>query len=416
MCRQPLDMGLRMLTPPGRGGEGGAWRRAPQAGSLGMTEKWRWKARRTRVPGSGLHTDGRMLHCVEPRRTTRTGSRETTGKSSQAPVAQHRWVRTRRACENSDRRTWPGRSGDHIRSRKKSCVMPFERKKAAGQSRQTSMQLLWHTQWGWSANSFQKDCGGRSRRDNDWKRSPHKSGAVLRHCRSWHTRRIQSWSGVWWDSRYFQRCWASQSARRPASASTGWGFWQERRNSMTAKSTGLGLPVLFQEWPSNGCSSAPGLRKDAGTSTSSSGWSLRTKCKTSWKTYCLDPSGRISDGMHGDAWDQRPCTRLGESSQASKHGSGGGAQGRQWPTSIAHTQGASDTCSRHLPPRVTSRGNHGLRERQPGDARHSGHLRPTISLRGTPRRATLGIPHALGHPRTAPHLGRPTAGGVRGDT
>ena len=64
---------------------------------------------------------------------------------------------------------------------------------------------------------------------------------------------------------------------------------------------------------------------------------------------------------------------------------------------------------------VTSRGNRGLRERQPGDARNCGHLRPTISLRGTPRRATLGIPHALGHPRTAPPLGRPTAGGVRGD-
>ena len=28
---------------------------------------------------------------------------------------------------------------------------------------------------------------------------------------------------------------------------------------MTAKSTGLGLPVRFQEWPSNGCSSAPGF-------------------------------------------------------------------------------------------------------------------------------------------------------------
>ena len=80
-------------------------------------------------------------------------------------------------------------------------------------------------------------------------------------------------------------------------------------------------------------------------------------------------------------------------------------------------QGTSDTRSRHLPPPpVTSRGNHGLRERQPGDARNSGHLRPTISLMGTPRRGTLGIPHALDHPRTAPHLGRPTAGGVRGDT
>ena len=67
------------------------------------------------------------------------------------------------------------------------------------------------------------------------------------------------------------------------------------------------------------------------------------------------------------------------------------------------------------PPPVTSRGNHGLRERQPGDAWNFGPLRPTIYLRGTPRRATLGIPHALGHLWTAPHLGRPTAGGVRGD-
>ena len=33
---------------------------------------------------------------------------------------------------------------------------------------------------------------------------------------------------------------------------------------MTAKSTGLGLPVRFQEWLSNGCTSAPGLRTDVG--------------------------------------------------------------------------------------------------------------------------------------------------------
>ena len=45
------------------------------------------------------------------------------------------------------------------------------------------------------------------------------------------------------------------------------------------------------------------------------------------------PPKWMSHGMHGDAWDQRPCTRLGASSQASRHGSGGGAQGRQWPTS-----------------------------------------------------------------------------------
>ena len=200
-----------------------------------------------------------------------------------------------------------------------------------------------------------------------------------------------------------------------AMAYTMGGFWQERRSSMTAKSTRFGLPVRFQDWPSNGCNSARGLHKGAGTSTSSSGWSLRTNCKMSWQTSCVDPSGRTSDGMRGDAWSQRPCTRLGASSLASRRGSGGGAQGRQWPTSTARTQGASGTRSRHLPPPVTSRGSHGLREQQPGDARNSGHLRPTISLRGTLRRATLEIPHALGHPRTAPHLGRPMAGGVRGD-
>ena len=66
-------------------------------------------------------------------------------------------------------------------------------------------------------------------------------------------------------------------------------------------------------------------------------------------------------------------------------------------------------------PPVTSRGSHGLREQQPGDVRNSGLLRPTISLGGTPHRATLEIPRALDHPRTAPHLGRPMAGGVRGD-
>ena len=184
---------------------------------------------------------------------------------------------------------------------------------------------------------------------------------------------------------------------------------------MTAKSTGLGLPVRFPEWPSNGCSSAPGLRKGAGTSTSSSGWSLRTSCKMSWQPSCVDPSGRTSDGMRGDAWVQRPCTRLEARSLASRRGSDGGAQGRQWPISTARTQGASGTHSRHLPPPITSRGSHGLREQQPCDVQNSGHLRPTISLRGTLQRATLEIPRALGHPRTAPHLGRPMAGGVRGD-
>ena len=281
------------------------------------------------------------------------GSWEATGKSSQALVARHRWVRTRRECEGSDRRIWPGRSGDHTRWWSKSCVMPFEREKAAAQSEQSSMQRPWHTPWGWSANRFQKGCRRHSRRHNDWKKSPHRSGAVLTLCRSWHTKRIQSWSGVWWDSRYFQRCWAAESARPPASASTGWGFWQERRNSMTAKSTGLGLPIRFQEWPSNGCSSAPGLRKGAGTSTSSSNWSLKTNCKMSWQTFCVDPSGRTSDGMHGDAWVHgpwRPCTRLEARSLASRRGSGGGAQGRQWPISTARTQGASGTRSRHLPP------------------------------------------------------------------
>ena len=34
-----------------------------------------------------INTDGHMLHCVEPRRTTRTGSWEATGKFLQAPAA-----------------------------------------------------------------------------------------------------------------------------------------------------------------------------------------------------------------------------------------------------------------------------------------------------------------------------------------
>ena len=67
------------------------------------------------------------------------------------------------------------------------------------------------------------------------------------------------------------------------------------------------------------------------------------------------------------------------------------------------------------PPPVTSRGSHGLRERQPSGVRSSGPLRSTISLRGTPQRATLEIPRALGHPQIAPHLGRPMAGGERED-
>ena len=130
------------------------------------------------------------------------------------------------------------------------------------------------------------------------------------------------------------------------------GFWQGRRGSMTAKSTGLGLPVRFQEWPSNGCSSAPGLHKDAGTSTSSSDWSLRTNCSVSWRPFCVDQSGRTSGGMHGGAWAQRPCTRLEARSLASRRGSGGGAQERQWPTSTARTQGASGTHSQRLPPQL----------------------------------------------------------------
>ena len=247
---------------------------------------------------------------------------------------------------------WPGRSGGHTRSWSKSCVMPFEREKAAVRSKQSSMRRPWHTPWGWSASRSQNDFGRHSRQHSGWKRSQHRSGAVLRLCRSWHTKRIQNWSGVWWDSRYFQRCWASESARRPASASTGWGFWQGRRSSMTAKSTGLGLPVRFQEWPSNGCSSSPGLHKDAGTSTSSSDWSLRTNCSMSGRPFCVDPSGRTSGGMHGGAWAQRPCTRMGARSLASRRGSGGGAQERQWPTSTARTQGASGTHSQTYPPQL----------------------------------------------------------------
>ena len=112
---------------------------------------------------------------------------------------------------------------------------------------------------------------------------------------------------------------------------------------------------------------------------------------------------------HVQGWGQAPKHQ--GMVRVEEHKDGNGLH--QLPAPRAHptpVQGAYPP-----PPPVTSRGNHGLRERQPGDARNSGHLRPTISLRGTPQRATLGIPHALGHPRTAPHLGRPTAGGVRGD-
>ena len=59
---------------------------------------------------------------------------------------------------------------------------------------------------------------------------------------------------------------------------------------------------------------------------------------------------KATDGMHGDAWAQRPCTRLEAKSLASRRGSGGGTQGPQWPTSTARTQGASGTHSRRLPP------------------------------------------------------------------
>ena len=67
-------------------------------------------------------------------------------------------------------------------------------------------------------------------------------------------------------------------------------------------------------------------------------------------TLLRGSKGRISGGMHGDAWAQRPCTRLEARSLASRRGSGGGAQGWQWPTSTAHTQGASGTHSRRLTP------------------------------------------------------------------
>ena len=134
---------------PRKGGEGGARRRTPQTGSFGMKEKWRGRVKTTRSPGNGRHTDGYMPHCVEPRRTARMGSWEATGKSSQTSIARHRWVRTRRECDDSDRRIWPGRSGDHTRSWSKSCVMPFEREKAAARSKQSSTRRPWHTPWGW---------------------------------------------------------------------------------------------------------------------------------------------------------------------------------------------------------------------------------------------------------------------------
>ena len=122
-------MGLRELTSPGRGGRGGAWWRTAQTGSFGMQVKWRGRAKTTTSPGNGRPTDGHMPHCVEPRRTTRMGSRKATGKSSQTHVARHRWARTRQECDDSDRHIWLGRSGDHTRSWSKSCVMPFERGK-----------------------------------------------------------------------------------------------------------------------------------------------------------------------------------------------------------------------------------------------------------------------------------------------
>ena len=129
--------GTARTDSPRKGGEGGAWRSTAQTGSLGMKEQWRGRVTKTRFPGNGRHTDGHMPHCVEPRRTARMGSWEATGKSSQTPVARHCWVRTRRKCEDSDMRIWPGRSGDHTRSWNKSCVMPFEREKVAAQSKQS---------------------------------------------------------------------------------------------------------------------------------------------------------------------------------------------------------------------------------------------------------------------------------------
>ena len=45
-----------------------------------------------------VQTDGHMLRCVEPRRTTRRECWGTTGKSLQAPVVQHhRYVQNRDA-------------------------------------------------------------------------------------------------------------------------------------------------------------------------------------------------------------------------------------------------------------------------------------------------------------------------------
>ena len=185
---------------------------------------------------------------------------------------------------------------------------------------------------------------------------------------------------------------------------------------MTAKSTGLGLPVRFQEWPSNGCSFAAGLRDGGGTSTSSSDWSLRTNCRMSWQPFCVDPSGRTSGGIsatpgpsdHVQGWRQDPQHQ--GVVQVEEHKDGNGLH--QLPAPRAHPAPKYNA----YPPPVTSRGGHGLREQQPGGVRSSGPLRPTISLRGTPQRATPEIPRALGHPQMAPHLGRPMAGGARGDT
>ena len=68
------------------------------------------------------------------------------------------------------------------------------------------------------------------------------------------------------------------------------------------------------------------------------------------------------------------------------------------------------------PPPSYLKGRPWIAEQQPDDVRNSGPLRPTISLRGTPQRATLEIPRAPDHSQTAPHLGRSMAGGVRGNT
>ena len=393
MWRQPLDMRLQKLTPPGTGGRGGAGQRAPQTGSLGMTEKWRWRLKRTRFPGSGLHTDGHMLHCVEPGAdnkdgilgsnwqvlaspcgTTSLGTYKTgMRKLRQTHMARPEWRPYKMVEQVVGDAIREGRGSSSVKTILNAAAMAY----TMGMVGEPVPKRLW--------KAFKAAQRLEEKSTQEW--GSFEALQIMAH---------QADSELEWcvvglavlstllDLRVGEA--ASISFHRLGVLAGTAEFYDRKvhRDWITRTVSGVALKWLqFCAWIAQKCWNLDQFQRLV-SEDKLQNVMAHLLCGSKWKDLRWHAWRRLGPVTMYEATGKLPSIKAW-------------FRWRSTSTAMAYIKCPHPGRIRHpfkgpIPPPVNSRGNHGLQERQPLDARNSRHLRPTISLRGTPRRATLGIP------------------------